>query len=752
MLMAQILQADDNAETVPSYDAKAVSEVNTSSKVHEQMRYEKRKTIIQTSNDEQIDSNIIFDDPYVENNGGTSDLDSNDHDEYHKIQMLAYDAQREAKNQKQFNNELKRKKMLLQKELEMCKDRVKMFELEREELEPKKAFKDRENQYLEDICDLEEKLNSHDRIVYKIGQSIQTIYMLGKTPNKVYDPFLKAGLGYKNPERLKKAIAAQPKMYDSERLHSVNVKIHSPDLEETLEDAEESRLKMRNKMVQINYGKLNALYETFIQDLLITIFELKNKLKTVNKGKNVNTKFDKFDALGTLLCVTPLTKNIAIKAKKVSNSKVNVDRSKPVTSHSTPTNEQESSNSVRRQKFKDTKSKNRVLKNTNDKISTAHVRKMSHSVSIDSSKCETMNLTLCHANKSVLNTKNVTAINDGSNIVCVPCGKDVFLLSHEKCVARYALSRNSNVKRALFTTPVVAKSKNLGATSVVAKSRLSVANTPKATDKVIQLIIWIVDNGCSKHITSNLQLLRNYVEKFMGTVRFGIDHFAAITGYGDYVQGNLTICYVYYVEGLGHKLILVGQFCDGDLEVPFRSNTCYVRNLEGDDLLTGSCDSNLYTISISEMAASSTVCLISRATSTKSWLWHRRLSHLNFACEQGKSKKASLPPKLVPSTESKLELLHMDLCGSMRVAKINGKKCILVIIDDYSQYTWVYFLRTKDEAPDMIIDFINQVQRNLKAQILTIQTDNGTEFKNEKLRAFYAKLDIVHQTSIAYTP
>ncbi|GKF41634.1 integrase, catalytic region, zinc finger, CCHC-type containing protein, partial [Tanacetum coccineum] len=116
----------------------------------------------------------------------------------------------------------------------------------------------------------------------------------------------------------------------------------------------------------------------------------------------------------------------------------------------------------------------------------------------------------------------------------------------------------------------------------------------------------------------------------MGTVCFGNDHFAAITGYGDYVQGNLTICHVYYVEGLGHNLFLVGQFCDEDLDVAFRSNTCYVWNLEGDDLLTGSRDSSLYTISISEMAVSSPVCLMSRATSTKSWLWHRRLSHLNF--------------------------------------------------------------------------------------------------------------------------
>ncbi|GJU76735.1 retrovirus-related pol polyprotein from transposon TNT 1-94 [Tanacetum coccineum] len=240
---------------------------------------------------------------------------------------------------------------------------------------------------------------------------------------------------------------------------------------------------------------------------------------------------------------------------------------------------------------------------------------------------------------------------------------------------------------------------------------------------VIQLVLWIVDGGCSKHMTGYLQLLRNFVEKFMGTIHFRNDHFATIIGYGDYVQGNLTICHVYYVEGLGHNLFLVRQFCDGDLEVSLRSNTCYVQNLEGVDLLTSSHESNLYTISISELAASSLVCLMSKSTSTKSWLWHRRLSHLNFgtvnqltskdlvdgllkfkydkyylcsACEQGKSKKASFPSKLVPSTDSKLELIHMDLYGLMRVKSINGKKYILVIVDDYSRYTWVYFLRTKD--------------------------------------------------------
>ncbi|GJV25979.1 hypothetical protein Tco_1378674 [Tanacetum coccineum] len=228
--------------TVPSYDAKAVSEVNASSKAYEQMIHEKRKTIIQTSDDDQIDSNIIFGDPYVENNGGTSDHDSDEHDEYHEIQMLAYDFQREAENQKRLNNELKKQKMLQQKELETSK----------------KDFKEREDRYLDDIVDLEEKLSSHDRIVYKMGQSIQTIHMLGKEPNKVYDPFIKVGLGYKNPERLKKAIAAQQNMYDGELLDSAKLNIDSPDYEETLKDAEKSRLNMRNKLFLVKRSNIGV--------------------------------------------------------------------------------------------------------------------------------------------------------------------------------------------------------------------------------------------------------------------------------------------------------------------------------------------------------------------------------------------------------------------------------------------------------------------------------------------------------------
>ncbi|GJT67076.1 retrovirus-related pol polyprotein from transposon TNT 1-94 [Tanacetum coccineum] len=194
------------------------------------------------------------------------------------------------------------------------------------------------------------------------------------------------------------------------------------------------------------------------------------------------------------------------------------------------------------------------------------------------------------------------------------------------------------------------QSKSLDTTSVVSKPKIDVGSASKAKNKVVQIVLWIVDNGCSKHMTGDRALLKIFIEKFIGIVRFGNDNFER-KPWALYIPGNITI------------------------------------------------------------SASSPVCLMSKATSTKSWLWHRRLSHLNFGAindlirldlvdglpkfkygkdhlssdyERVKSKKASHPPKLVPSDHFKLELLHMDLCDPMRVASINGKKYILVIVDDYS--------------------------------------------------------------------
>ncbi|GJX71907.1 retrovirus-related pol polyprotein from transposon TNT 1-94 [Tanacetum coccineum] len=229
---------------------------------------------------------------------------------------------------------------------------------------------------------------------------------------------------------------------------------------------------------------------------------------------------------------------------------------------------------------------------------------------------------------------------------------------------------------------------------------------------LVEIILFIVDSGCSKHMTRNLKLLSNFVEKILGTVKFRNDQITPILGYGDLVQGKVTIKRVYYVEVPNHNLFSVGQLYDADLEVAFWKSTCYIRDLKGNDLLT--------------------------ASSSQAWLWHRRLTHLNIdtinlllkydivtglpklkfikdylcsSCELGKAKRKSFKTKTTPSSKRRLQILHMDLYGPMRVESINGKKYMLVIVDDYSRYTWTHLLRSKDETPEFLIDFLKLVQR-----------------------------------------
>nr|GEU30229.1 ribonuclease H-like domain-containing protein [Tanacetum cinerariifolium] len=202
---------------------------------------------------------------------------------------------------------------------------------------------------------------------------------------------------------------------------------------------------------------------------------------------------------------------------------------------------------------------------------------------------------------------------------------------------------------------------------------------------VVQIVLWYLDSCCSKHITGDHSRLMNFVKKFIGRVRFGNDHFGAIMGYGYYVIGD---------------------------KVAFRKHSCYVRDTDGVELIKGSRGSNLYTILVEDMMKSSPICLLSKVSKNKSWLWHRCLNHLNFgtindlarkdlvrglprlkfekdnlysACQLGKSKKYTHKPKTENTNLEVLNTLHMDLYGPMRVQTINGKKYILVIVDDYSR-------------------------------------------------------------------
>ncbi|GJX64195.1 retrovirus-related pol polyprotein from transposon TNT 1-94 [Tanacetum coccineum] len=284
-------------------------------------------------------------------------------------------------------------------------------------------------------------------------------------------------------------------------------------------------------------------------------------------------------------------------------------------------------------------------------------------------------------------TKSVTACNDSlnsgtSNVndVCADCGKCMFNSNHDACVSKYLKDVNARTKKPNVVPISARKPKDKANKSVATPYKKTVA-----PDTIIQ--------KC--------------------TVHFGNVQFPPILGYGDLIQGNVTIKRVYYVEGLNHNLFLVGQFCDADLEVAFRKSSCYVRDLQGNDLLTGSRGSDLYTISLQETSSATLLCLMAKATPTQAWLLHRRLSHLNFDYINLLSKKdimISLP---------KLKYVKWT-CVSKGGCSINGKKYILVIVDDYSR--------------------------------LSIDSLSAIKFLNKTLHAYFKEEGIEHQTSTPRTP
>nr|GEY26328.1 retrovirus-related Pol polyprotein from transposon TNT 1-94 [Tanacetum cinerariifolium] len=404
------------------------------------------------------------------------------------------------------------------------------------------------------------------------------------------------------------------------------------------------------------------------------------------------------------------------------------------------------------------------------KNKTKQIRHTAQVTKSESINVTTLPLTNLESNKLVLSSTGVNLVSSASGSLSQDNTKNNRIRQTQKKAKKNKVEDHlRTVKSSLNKTSVVdskATSSVLNLCQTIATPTIVPPREPipivNSTDKpvvilVVQIVLWYLDSGCSKHMTRDRSQLVNFVQKFLGTVKFRNDHVAKIMGYGDYQIGNVTISRVYYVEGLDHNLFSVGQFCDSDLEVAFRQHTCFIRNLDGVDLLTGSRGNNLYSLFIQDMMESFPICLMSKASKTKSWLWHRRLSHLNFgainhlarqglvrglsklkfekdhlcsACAMGKITRKTHKPKSEDTNQEKLYLLHMDLCGPMRDESVNGKKYILVIVDDYSRFTWV----------------------RLKVPVRRIRTDNGTEFVNQTLRDYYDEVGISHETSVARSP
>nr|GEW50597.1 hypothetical protein [Tanacetum cinerariifolium] len=213
-------------------------------------------------------------------------------------------------------------------------------------------------------------------------------------------------------------------------------------------------------------------------------------------------------------------------------------------------------------------------------------------------------------------------LNANSKLICLKCNGHLLPDNHALCI--------------LINVNARAKSKSV--------KKNSKGKVWKPTRKVVQIVLWYLDSGCSKHMTGDLPQLTNFVNKFLGTVKFRNDHVEKIMGYGGYQIGNVMISRVYYVEGHGHHLFSIRQFCNSNLEVAFRQLTCYIRNLKArHDLVQG----------------------LSKLKFEK--------DHLCSACAMSKSKKKPQKPKSKDTNQEKLYLLHMDLCGPIRVVSVNGK-------------------------------------------------------------------------------
>ena len=291
--------------------------------------------------------------------------------------------------------------------------------------------------------------------------------------------------------------------------------------------------------------------------------------------------------------------------------------------------------------------------------------------------------------------------------------------------------------------------------------------------------IWYLDSGCSKHMTGCKTLLRDFRICVGPNVTFGDDSQGRTEGHGSLTNGPITFRRVSYVSGLKHNLISVSQLCDAGYEVRFRADQGMVLDLEGNVVLIARRDDTLYTFDMSMSTLPNEVCFISKTQAELNWLWHKRLSHMNFkdinklskkelvsglpmikyekdklcaACEKGKQHKATFKSKTCSSIEAPLDLLHMDLFGPVSTASITGKRYTLVIVDEYSRFTWVFFLKAKSEAAEEIINFIKQVEVLHRRPVRQLRSDNGTEFKNSTLNSFCIDKGISQCYSAARTP
>nr|GEV55272.1 hypothetical protein [Tanacetum cinerariifolium] len=612
-----------------------------------------------------------------------------------------------------------------------------------------------------------ERVNECENKLHKIGHTNQTIHMIMPSKDKMYNG--RKGIGFENLSYFCKAKDLRPTLYDERVIglgYTSRFLIH---LDEALEIEKFKRARENKIKFAYDYGSLNASYVNekinFLDDYFQEIINL--------YFKKIDSLFQQMRSLKPYVLTVILEKIIIDLEDKVvsllNKEKENLKIIESLKSKGCESSENEISESENQNE-----NECQVVEKECDNLENSNVIalgmfKLSVSqsvspISMTKTSCtsNSVEFKLRRKRRKRTSSKHKQVINDlranrdfvhfsyldtlssvrrpkpsgviwkkMRNAYCNSYDVDVndLFVFNDVSLRKSHVSKMPFRKKPSASLNVPSRSKlNKSLPRIMHKwlTKLQPLAEPAAKwiPRIVQICLCIIDSGCSKHMTGNRALLTNFVEKFLGTVRFGNNNFAVIAGYGDVVIRSMTIKRVYYVEGLGHNLFIIGKFCDKGLEVAFRKSTCFVRTKDGVDFLTGDRSSNLYTIALNEVASNSSACLLAKASSSQSWLWHQRLSHLNFAtinnlvknnlvqglskmkfekdhlffaCEEGKIYQKHHKSKTAFASNKPLYLLHMDLCGPMRVESINRKRYVLVVVDDCSWYTWFSAARTPQQ-------------------------------------------------------
>ncbi|GJX91539.1 retrovirus-related pol polyprotein from transposon TNT 1-94, partial [Tanacetum coccineum] len=602
------------------------------------------------------------------------------------------------KNQKNaqfadFEKEINSLKQTLSEQLKEKETLTKTFNVFKNESKEKK------DKNIEKEIPLEKKVKELDNIVCKMGQSAQTVHMLTK-PQVFYDNNLKQAFGFQNPFYLKKAQQIRPMLYDGNVITKETNVISIADSEETLMLEEESRSKMVLKQSDpmvlekkvnvkpIDYAALNRLSEDFGKCFVPqALFDeqdlwLQNSYPITDQSASSPVKIEAPRELSKVSLV-----NTSLKKLKYHLGQFDIVVKKWITPNALTEGEWgfEHTKAIFQQEIipflKTLKDVFNVfdqdLLNESVEITDLNAQLQEKVLAITSLENDLRKLKGKDIVDNAAQMSKATTIAPGlyklDPVTLAP--KSMFDATHDLCFLKFV-----SVMNACSKSKSVKKAKKKEVWKPTGKVFTKIGYNWRPTGRTFTL----VGNVCPlTRITATKKvpfrkptppqvvalepvLTKIYTRRPNVPNPIGSFRKPKIAKSMILTKRNL----VYYVEGLGHNLFSVGQLCGSNLEVAFRKHSCFVHNLEGVDLLSGSRETNLYTLSIGDMMASSLICLLSKASKTKSWLWNRH---------------------------------------------------------DYSRFTWVKFLASKDEAPNFIIKILKMIQVRLNATVRNICTDNGNQ-------------------------